>query len=323
MPFGFAELHGGGTRLRIVPALGGKIASLEAAGREWLWTSDVLPWQEPVDGASYVETADSGGYDECFPTVAACHLPSGVQRFVGLALPDHGELWSQRPVVAIETDPDGQRAVCTWAGRRLPYRFVRTVQVTTHGSVVMRYAATNCGDHPLPFIWSAYPVFPLTPSTRVDLPTGARVRVAAAHGEALRGLAPEFRWPHVRLEKRIADLTVPDQVGRHYACKLFIEMPPGTTVVALEENGPRLEVALDGHTVPTVGLWINKREWTPFKRGKPYLNIALEPCIGAPDSLTEALGAWRAAQWLQPGQTRQWALTWRATAPEPLASARQ
>ena len=42
------------------------------AGREWLWTSDVIAHQTPIDGASYVETADSGGYDECFPTVAAC-----------------------------------------------------------------------------------------------------------------------------------------------------------------------------------------------------------------------------------------------------------
>src|SRR5919107_4707120 len=93
--FGAAELHGGGSRVSIIPALGGKIASMELGGRQWLWTSEVIQHRIPVDGASYVETADSGGYDECFPTVGACVLPSGVERFGGLSLPDHGELWAQ------------------------------------------------------------------------------------------------------------------------------------------------------------------------------------------------------------------------------------
>lgn len=99
--FGSAELRAGTTKVVIIPALGGKIASMEMAGREWLWTSDVISHQAPIDGASYVETADSGGYDECFPTVASCTLPAISGRYAalslpnaysGLALPDHGEL---------------------------------------------------------------------------------------------------------------------------------------------------------------------------------------------------------------------------------------
>jgi hypothetical protein len=313
MSFGFAELHGGGTRVRIVPALGGKIASLEALGRQWLWVNDAAPQRDPVDGAPYVETADTGGYDECFPTVSACHLPSGVRRFGGLSLPDHGELWAQRAEVAVETSAAGQRAVCTWEGRRLPYTFTRTVQVTDLGAVVIRYGLRNTGADPLPFIWSAHPLLPLTASTRLDLPIGARVRVWAHHGDALRGLASEFRWPHARLERRIADLSQPDSLGRHFACKLFLEMPPGSGVVAVEEGEVRLEVAFDERAVPNLGLWLNKRDWSPFARGKRHANLAFEPCIGAPDSLAEALGAWQSAHWLAPGETRAWTLTWRAT----------
>ena len=69
--FGSAELRAGTTKVVIIPALGGKIASMEMAGREWLWTSDVIAHPAPIDGASYVETADPGGYDECFPTLPA------------------------------------------------------------------------------------------------------------------------------------------------------------------------------------------------------------------------------------------------------------
>ncbi len=40
--------------------------------------------------------------------------------------------------------------------------------------------------------------------------------------------------------------------------------------------------------VPQVGVWINCRGWAPPGR-KPYYNLALEPCIGAPDRLDVAV----------------------------------
>jgi galactose mutarotase-like enzyme len=311
MSFGFVELQGGTTRVRIIPALGGRIASLSALGREWLWANDALPPREPVDGASYSETGDSGGYDECFPTVAACNIPNTVARFGGLALPDHGELWAQRAAVAVETHAEGHRAICTWEGRRLPYLFTRVVQVTSAGAVVMHYTVRNTGRDRLPFLWSAQPLFPLTAATRIDLPVGARTRVWSHRGEALRGLVPEFRWPHARMDDRIADLSQPDLVGRQFACKLFLDVPPGTGLAAIEEGGVRLEVEFDERVVPNLGVWLNKGEWTPFKGGKPYLNVAIEPCIGPSDSLADALGAWGGAHWIEPEQSREWALTWR------------
>ena len=44
------------------------------------------------------------------------------------------------------------------------------------------------------------------------------------------------------------------------------------------------------------------------------MNLAFEPCIGAPDPLDAALGAWDAAAWLRAGETRRWSLEWRAKA---------
>ena len=59
-----------------VPSLGMKLTNLRRLdGREWLWRSDQIPLAPPRPGASYVETADSGGWDECFPTVGACSVP--------------------------------------------------------------------------------------------------------------------------------------------------------------------------------------------------------------------------------------------------------
>ena len=69
--FGSAELRAGTTKVVIIPALGGKIASMEMAGREWLWTSDVIAHQAPIDGASYVGTRAPVASDGRFPALAA------------------------------------------------------------------------------------------------------------------------------------------------------------------------------------------------------------------------------------------------------------
>jgi hypothetical protein len=62
--------------------------------------------------------------------------------------------------------------------------------------------------------------------------------------------------------------------------------------------------------VPNFGLWLNHAGWTPFDDGAPYVNLAFEPCVGAPDPLDAALGAWEGAAWVAPGATRAWALDW-------------
>jgi hypothetical protein len=309
---GFAELQGGASRVRIVPALGGKIDVLEIGGRQWLWSNPEIPADPPAeDGGPYV---DSGGYDECFPTIGACDVPATVKRYGGTKLPDHGELWSLRPDITVETLPDGQTATCVWAGRRMPYRFTRAVQVTPGGTVVMRYAVQNAGDDPLPFVWSSHPLIALTPETWLDLPAGALVRADGRHGE-VTGMSDEFRWPRARLEKKIADMSWPDDVGKGYACKLFLTMPPGPTVIGIEQGTSRLEATFDAGEISHCALWINRRGWSPSRKVKPYANVSLAPCIGAPDSLTNALlQPWDSAQWLAPRAERRWTLTWR-TAP--------
>ena len=310
-------LSAGGTSVGIVPALGGKIASMRLAGREWLWTSDVIapvPASEAVaadDDVSYVLTADTGGYDECFPTVGTCTVPAGVAGAGGVRLPDHGELWAQRPSVTVDRAGGRALAVVTWEGRRLPYAFVRDCEVHGDGRVELRYAATNRGAARLPFLWSAHPLLPLTPRTRLVLPDRARTRVYAEHGISLGGARSEHQWPFVEVGGVARSLARPAGVADAYACKLFLDLPAGASRLAVEEDDARLEVELDPGEVTHFGLWLNNRGWTPFAGGDPYCNFAFEPCIGAPDTLDDALGAWGAAAWLEPGETRRWALTWR------------
>src|SRR5688500_5021707 len=85
-------LHSDEVEVVVVPTLGMKISNLRRRrGREWLWRSDQIALALPSPGSSYVETADSGGWDECFPTVGPSPIPG---RPGADPLPDHGELWS-------------------------------------------------------------------------------------------------------------------------------------------------------------------------------------------------------------------------------------
>jgi galactose mutarotase-like enzyme len=328
MSFEPVTLAAHGSRIEIVPTLGGKIASLQLGGREWLWTSDVLPWTAPDerlaadDEASYVQLADTGGYDECLPTVGACRLPADVPGVGGLALPDHGELWSQHaPTERVERAGEPE-LVTRWRGRRMAYTFARAVAIEADGAVRMRYTLESRATMPLPFLWSSHPLLPLTPDTRLELPIAARVRVWAQHGIDLGGERAEHRWPVLRVrdggrdggKECERDFTRPARDAAPYACKLFLDLPRpagGVVRLAVEQDDARLEVEVDAREVPNLGLWLNHGGWTPFADRRGYHNLAFEPCIGAPDPLDAALGEWHGAAWLAPSETRQWTLRWR------------
>ncbi|MFI5311550.1 MAG: hypothetical protein ACHQQ3_09975, partial [Gemmatimonadales bacterium] len=182
---GFVALHGGDASAVLVPSLGGKIRELTLGGRQWLWQNTALPPRRAARAAVFEESGDSGGFDECFPTLGACSLPSWVKGAGNAVLGDHGELWSRPAGLSITTDEHGHSATCSWTGLALPYRFARTITVRPDGTVAFTYAVTNTGEVRMPFLWSSHPVFPLTDSSRIVLPEGARTRVWVQRGVEL------------------------------------------------------------------------------------------------------------------------------------------
>ena len=324
---GFAELHGGGSRVVLLPALGGRIRDLVIDGRQWLWHNPEIPFAVPTaDATSYVLAADSGGWDECVPTIAPCTVD-------GVALADHGELWSQRADVAIETTVDGQRATCEWTGRTVPFHARRTVTIAADGAVRFEYALTNRGEVRRAFQWATHPLFPLTADTRIELPEGAEFRVDAHHGMPNvvpagvpkgSAAAPPIEarlWPHAMIGGVPRDLSRPfSGLEPGQACMLFVALPPRRSAIAVEQEGRRLEFAVDGAQIPWVGLWLNRGGWSPFparrslwsrltaRRRAPYCNFAIEPCFASEGALVDAIGS-GSARWLAPGETHRWDMT--------------
>jgi galactose mutarotase-like enzyme len=271
-------------------------------GREWLWRSDQIPLKLPAAGASYVDTADSGGWDECFPTVGPCAVPGAPPGTPHL--PDHGELWSASWTSSVYDHAEGTTLAGSVSGLVFPYEFHRQVSVHPHEPrVSLRYHVRNTGDTSFPWIWSSHPLLNVQPGSELNLPGVTQVKVSAVHGRDDLNENDVVSWPG-GISGNADRFTFPSDGG--WAMKIFGDLGPDARMVLTDpRKGERLELAVRRDEVPQVGVWINCGGWAP--RGRtPYSNLALEPCIGAPDRLDLAVREWHTAQTLAPGEERTW-----------------
>ncbi|HZB27157.1 MAG TPA: hypothetical protein VE282_01235 [Gemmatimonadales bacterium] len=285
-----------------VPVLGMKLTNLRRLnGREWLWRSDQIPLKLPESGASYVETADSGGWDECFPTVGPCPVPDvpGAPH-----LPDHGELWSASWTSSVYDHAEGTTLAGSTRGLAFPYEFHRQVTLDPdEPRVRIRYQVRNTGEMSFPWIWSSHPLLNVQPGSELSLPGVTQVKVSAVHGRDDLSENDVVSWPG-SIGGDADRFTFPADGG--WAVKIFGDLGPESRMILTDpRKGERLEFVVRREEVPQVGVWINCRGWAPRKR-TPYYNLALEPCIGAPDRLDLAVREWHTAQSLAPGEERTW-----------------
>jgi len=296
----------------VAPSLGAKLTNLRRLrGREWLWRNPRIPLARPAEPTSYVEAADSGGWDECFPTVGPSPLPGAPPGTP--PLPDHGELWSAEWASSVFDHAEGTTLESTARGSRLPYEFHRGVTVLRDAPVVrLRYRLRHTGGAAFPWIWSSHPLFNVQPGTAVELPGVRQMKLDQVHGRD--DLSPDdvVSWPGA-IGGDPERFTLPS--GGGWAAKLFGDVGAGGTMALVDpRQGERIELAVRRDEVPQVGLWINCEGWAPAGR-RPYYNVALEPCIGAPDRLADAVESWGTAQTLSPGEERAWSVEVRL--PEP------
>jgi hypothetical protein len=189
------ELVNDSLALVVVPELGGKVASLvsRATGREWLWRNPDLPYRRARPGDSYVALHDTGGIDECLPTVA----PS-------LGFPDHGELWAQPWEVEERGD---ERLALRATGVRAAYRLRRGLELAG-ARVVLDYQLENLSARELAFVWCLHPLLAIEPGMTIELPEATPIRVPDPHGRDFRASATKrFAGPLARgdLALRTAD----------------------------------------------------------------------------------------------------------------------
>ena len=289
--------------LEIEPGLGGKIASLIdlRSGRNWLARHPRLPWK-PVeetkrnDPNAYIERADLGGWDECCPTVGTCRYP--LHPFKGIFLPDHGECWYQEPLMRKEA----LEIFFRWQGKTLPFELERRVRLEANEpKAYFEYNLRSVSEIPFSVLWSAHPIFVIHENMRLFLPAGTRFEVCS-EGSPLGRIGTFFSWPLCN----DLDLSRIDPLAG-WAVKLFSEPMESGNIRLLASDGNSLQIAW-GKNNPGLraGLWLNYGGWSG-DGGEKLRNLGIEPCLGMPDALDQAVSR-NEALVLAPFQELAWTL---------------
>lgn len=303
------RMSNGSLAVHTLPSRGGKIASLVSAqtGREWLWRNPHLPILPASYGDSYVAKHDTGGIDECFPTVDACECPVGAGPWQGVGLPDHGELVTQPWIVlGAEVDSDGTARLALEArGVRFPCRFKRTMSLGMGAAPLrLEYELENLSPYALPFTWCLHPAFCIAEGMQIVLPRGAPTRTAYTLGRAPAKTGSTFPWPESPSGYDLSSVPARGEDG--FTMKLF-SGPLRQGRVGLRRECETLQIGFDPRTVPYVAMWLNYGMWSGAGT-PPYFNVVIEPSIGDADSLREALADRDTAVHLPAGQTMRWEL---------------
>lgn len=285
-----------------MPQLGGKISQItdKRSGRNWLWRHPRMPYQFNDPQVDYVTHADSGGWDECFPTVGRCRYPNAPWQ--GVALADHGELWSQEPESHLTQTADGVRIYTQWRGMALPYTFARTIHIGADAAMTMEYQVHNTGAAPLQWIWCAHPLFAIAPGMALETPVGTRFFRLAGDTQLV------VEEPHAiqATPTQQLNLTHLPLINAGYGVKLYSEtLPQG--VVSLQAHDGAIDMTWDVAQVPQLAIWCNAGAWSA-DGGQPYYNMGIEPAIGVYDRLDDAIAHTQSHASLVPGQQRSWRL---------------
>jgi galactose mutarotase-like enzyme len=297
-------MQAGACSVNLVPAFGGKIASIRVAGNELLQAP--LAPMEPRTRTMPFDAGDASGWDECLPSVAACTVDvAGTPAHV----PDHGDLWR----VAWQADRHSSGAGATFRAKcfSLPLLLERTVSLKATGTqswdLSLTYKVTNTGDAPVPWSWAAHPLFAVDPGDRIVLPDSIHtLRVEGSGGGRLGKSVNLVKWPIANLAAGgQTDLRVAQPPESEIGDKLFAgPLSAQENWCALERPsvGVRIRFRFDPACTPYLGLWICYGGW-PDRPGIKQNCVALEPSTAPVDSLAQT-GPW--SRTLRPGETYSW-----------------
>ncbi len=292
--------------VEVLPALGGKVASMRKNGVELL-QQPLLPYAHRTLATAF-EESDASGFDECMPSVSACDIdgPGGK-----ISIPDHGEFWRLACDVSSSNDTELH---LTATGSVLPLRFERKLRLVKDSgrhqpeALHIEYRLENIGQDVIAYAWSAHPLFAVDPGDCVQLPGEVTtVKVEGSAGHRLGSAGSVHPWPFVQLASgELASLDLVGHESDNVGDKLYAAAPLSDGWCAIERKsaGLRVQVEFDPALTPWLGLWLCYGGWPENRPLRQYC-VALEPCTSPVDSLSTAMVSGH-ARTLAPSQCDFW-----------------
>lgn len=287
-------------RVRIWPRKGGKITSIVVRGhgsladhpdRELLHPP-IHPYNTATDTSGF-ELSDAGGWDECFPSVAACSLN-------GRNIADHGEIW-RKPWDTIEKN---EAVLAHVNASTASLRFSRWISVdgpTMH----LRYSVANTGTLGADFLWSAHPLFRVEAGDRIVLPASVdKVFVEYSSIDSLVNAHGTCSWPTAHLAHGAhLDLSTVGPEDGATAHKLFAgPLDVGWCGIYRTQLQLGIVMGFNPAQTPFAGLWICQGAWPSGSDGPKQYTVALEPTTAPCDALDRAMKLGHAHHLLPQGE---------------------
>jgi hypothetical protein len=278
-------LEGDVLYVTLFPAVGGKILDLvhRPTGTNLLWQNSRVPFARTHAGAPF-DDVWCGGWDELFPTDAACALG-------GNAFHDHGDLWNGPWAWSIDHDDDESAAITLRRhSTSLPCLVEKRIELRRESSsLVIRHRLTNLGPCQIPFVWSLHVAHSLEPGSRVLLPAGSVGAQEPYFGRAGPGTCS---WP-LHVDESGVEHDLSRTLAADSGVSEFLwarELREGWCAVVHPSAGIGLGLAFDLDVFPTVWLFADYGGW----RGHHFL--LTEPSTSPPGSLAENVAAGTAAK---------------------------
>jgi galactose mutarotase-like enzyme len=303
-------IRAGACAVTVRPDLGGKIASILIGDRELL-QSPLRPYGTRSRSMSF-DAADASGWDECLPSVAGCRVMTAKGQ---VNVPDHGDLWRvewEPAGAASSRKQDAEQSEVTLRGKcfSLPLALERSLRLseTSLGwQLNLNYTVKNESDSPVPWSWSAHPLFVVEAGDRILLPATVKtLRVEGSRANRLGAHGDEVQWPMAALRNGgSTDLSVVLGEESVVGDKLFagpLGAEEGWCVLERPKQGIRLRIRFEPEKTPYLGLWICSGGW-PDGPGAKQMCVALEPATAPVDSLAE-VGVW--SRTLNPRESDSW-----------------
>lgn len=296
------ELENERLKLRVLPEMGGKILQIEnkATGTRFLKETDqdLTRLSTPASGSAFLPPYASG-FDECFPTISASAYRYGDRQ---LALPDHGELWTQ----SWEYEQRESGISLQTSGTLLNYRFTKHIYLQG-GRIELVYELTNQGEDPFDFLWSSHPLLEVEPGDRLLLPEISEVLLNWSSDPSMGGLGTVHPWPRLLTYNDEVDLGVVQDPGMEFAMKAFTpRLANGKAGLRKKQTGETFMFSFDPEITPYLGIWLCYGGWPEDSEQKEF-TVALEPCSGRPDALDKSC-EWGEEQRIAPKATKSWEL---------------
>ncbi len=175
----------------------------------------------------------------------------------------------------------------------------------------IKYRLSNLSPFDLKYLWSAHPLFSITPDTRIYLPDNIKVRTDWSKHRRPGPLLTEHNWPETidnqgkEVDLRSVGTAFSDKADKFFTTKL----QEGWAALYDEKTEEYVGFSFSPNEVPYLGVWVNQGGW-PFQ-GTLSLNAAIEPCTGCPDRLDIAIQREEYAI-LRGCSTKDWAITFKA-----------